>query len=317
MKIILLVLISFTTLAFAKVNFSIGTASNMFDDLEWDDEVTTIGVRGDFYLDQLYHIDLGYENLGSYEFSNLSQSTDIQRFYTQFTSDGEEEYSIVPSVGFIAGYELTSDDISEFKSQPYLGLGLGFRYNFVNNFNILLDGKALWKTDTKNVNYNIGLNAGYMFDTDSVNNKNQIETKKEELIIPKHKLTLDRKKQPKINTQHTTINKIFPPKKVNMYPINNHPNIYMQQKDINTVQYAQKKRYSKTRTPQKYIQLASTKKVPTKLIKKLRNFGFNAKAKKYQGNIKTIIGPFKSNVEAKKTLWKVRRVVKGAFIKVF
>jgi len=182
------------TSLFAKAEFSLSVGTNSFDSGEHLDRATTVGVRGDFYLDNIYHLDVGYDDLGDVTLKKgtIFSQIGIKRYYTQFSADGEEEYHVVPTLSLGLGYEDQSGVFSD--SNTYLSLGVGFRYNVSNSFNFLLGTKALWKTSTRDINYHTTFGVGYMLDEEPVNNDQDIA---QEVVIPKQKLTIPELHTPK------------------------------------------------------------------------------------------------------------------------
>ncbi|RUM63527.1 MAG: hypothetical protein DSZ05_08495 [Sulfurospirillum sp.] len=124
------------------------------------------GIRGTVMLTPFYGLVLGYDRLDSIDLKDTSATTDVQRLYGLIEVDGEEQFHVVPYITFGAGYEILSKDVvvNGHKydiSQAYLTGGLGFRYNFIPEMSIFLEGNALWKTDTTDVDYSAI--AGFMY----------------------------------------------------------------------------------------------------------------------------------------------------------
>ena len=116
------------------------------------------GIRGTVMLTPFYGLVLGYDSLNSIDLKDTSKTTDVQRLYGLIEVDGEEQYHVVPYITFGAGYELLSDDVivngkKYDVSQAYMTVGLGFRYNFIPELSVFIEGNALWKTDTTDVDY--------------------------------------------------------------------------------------------------------------------------------------------------------------------
>ncbi len=117
------------------------------------------GIRGTVMLTPFYGINFGYERLNSIDVKESTSTIDVDRFYGQIEVDGEEQYHVVPYITLGAGYELLSSDIivdgrKYDVSQAYISGGLGFRYNFIPELSIFVEGNALWKTDTTDLDTN-------------------------------------------------------------------------------------------------------------------------------------------------------------------
>lgn len=295
---------------FGKTNVSLSIGSNNFDNKEGVDSATTLGIRGDFYLDGLYHMDLGYENLGSVDFENGSGDTKVQRVYTQFSADGEEEYHVVPYMGVGVGYEKVSDEIDELKSQPFISLGIGFRYNISNNFNFLLDGRALWKTSTRNINFLTSFGVGYMLDAEPINN--QI-VKEQEIVIPKHKLEIEpvATSAPK----QVNISSVFS-KSSSVIPIQNRPNLLPVVQSATVQAPIQKVEQQYTNQSNgTYIQVAAYSKFqPRALLSKLTQSGHKVILRKSGSMKKALIGPYRTKTEALNALKSIKKITRSAFI---
>ena len=304
---------------FAKTELSLNLGTNSFDSDENLKTPTTLDIRGDFYLDNMYHIDFGYVDLGDVYFDNSSILTpvDIKRFYTQFSADGEEEYHVVPTLSLGVGYEKQKGIGSN--SNPYVSLGVGFRFNVSNNFNFLLGTKALLKTSPRAINYHSTFGVGYLIDEAPINNK----VKEEDIVIPKQKLRISElytnKKTKPVQIQATP--KITD---VKIASVNNQNNSYKViqtppplQNDIQPIEAMRKVQqvsvlHSLNKT---YIQVAAFSiNRPTNILDRLANSGYHI-ILRHQGNItKALVGPYNSRAEALQVLPKVKKVVPQAFI---
>ena len=188
-KVFIFILLNISTFLFAKTELSINVGTNSFASKEGLNSATSLGIRGDFYLDNLYHLDFGFDNFDDVKCKNSDDTATIKRLYTQFSADGEEEYHVVPSLSVGAGYERQdySDDTNAW--EPFLSLGIGFRYNLSRAFNFLLGSKVLWKTHSRSINYHTTFGVGYLIDDAPVNNEDAIEA--QEVVIPSKKLQIN------------------------------------------------------------------------------------------------------------------------------
>ncbi len=137
-----------------------------------------IGIRATAYENETYGFQFGYERASDIGYNNSSEKTNLQRFYTGIVLDGEEEYSIVPSLMLGAGYEVLSNSIENEPSQGFLSGGVGFKYYLLDYLNIALETKALIKINTEDIDISTTLGFGIMLDEDF--NLNVME--KEQLI---------------------------------------------------------------------------------------------------------------------------------------
>jgi len=310
----------------AKTELSINVGTNSYDSDENLKSATTLGIRGDFYLDDLYHIDLGYDYLGDNysKDQTIKPSVKIHRLYTQFSADGAEEYHVVPTLSLGLGYEY-QDGYNE-DSRPFLSLGVGFRYNISNSFNFLIGTKALFKMTSKNINYHSTFGIGYLIDEAPANNE---DVSGEEIVIPKKKLEVpkvvvpeqkifhpqveDAKVQsvevPRATTKEVTITQIPNSNGLPVPPVK----VSAQANDIQPV----------AQTPTRYIQpskgvyiqvAAFSKYRPTSMLDRLSS-SKNHIILRHEGKLtKALVGPYNSRDEALRALAKVRKIAPRAFI---
>lgn len=315
MKKVLLVAMVVSSL-FAKTNVSLNIGNTNFDTKELLDSGTTLGIRGDFYLDNLYHIDLGLDSVKDVKFEDGSGSTDIKRIYTQFSADGEEEYHVVPYMGVGLGYEKVGDESDELKDQPYISANIGFRYNISNSFNFLLDGKALWKTSTRNINYVTSFGIGYMIDEQPINTQLQAQ----EIIIPTQKLEI----QEPVTVSSTfrtpePIVKDYKQLSVAPQPLHIKPLAPVIQQPQTHQQPVIVAKPVSNMTPETvggtYIQVAAYKQYqPRALLSKLTRLGNKVIIRRTSSGKKALIGPYRTRGEAQKALLNIKKVTRSAFI---
>jgi len=314
----------FASSLFAKTELSLNIGLNSFDSSEPLDSATSLGIRGDFYLDDLYHIDLGYDNMSDVSVKNRSQDIKVERLYTQFSADGKEEYHVVPTVSIGLGAEKQTSS-SDSDTQGFLSLGVGFRYNVSNSFNFLLGTKALLKTTDRTINYHTTFGMGYLIDEAPANNeKDDVE----EVIIPQKKLDIPEKRVD-ISTQFAP--KKLPPVQVQIpdtkelavvpaqIPAVSAPTAVPVQTVTTRRSMPVRSVVKQSRRPKeiigKYIQVgAYAKSRPTAMLNRLARSGQHI-VLRHQGRItKALVGPFKSESEARRALAKVRKISPKAFI---
>ena len=309
MKRKLLLSVFLATSLLAKTELSLNLGTNSFAGDEKLNSATSLGIRGDFYLDNLYHIDLGYDDLGSVKVKDTTSSLKIQRVYTQFSADGEEEYHVVPTMSVGAGYENQKGDLSD--SQPFVSVGVGFRYNVSNSFNFLLGTKALWKTSSRDVNFHTTFGVGYLIGEEPVNNTHEIE----EVTIPKEKVNIKTEFSPKEVEQIVQV-----PTEIaiaNDSKIITVQNQVPQVVAVKTVQVPVTNTNVVRQSVQRgyFIQVAAySQNQPTSLLTRLSRSG-NHVVLRHNGSItKALVGPYSSEESARVALGKVKRVARGAFL---
>jgi len=301
------------TSLFAKTELSLNLGSNSFASNEKLKSSTSLGIRGDFYLDSLYHVDLGYDNLGSAKIKDSSSKIKIQRFYTQFSADGEEEYNVVPTMSVGAGYEQQKGDLGS--SEPFLLAGVNFRYNISNSFNFLLGTKALWKTSSRNVNFHTTFGVGMMLGNEPVNNEEIIQ----EVVVPSKKLDISTQFTPTVSNEVAELT--TPPTELSLASSSDSKEIIVSRTQNNMIPQTIPQQTVVTSVPKVYttkgyfIQVgAFAKNRPTAMLTRLSQSG-NHVILRHNGNItKALVGPYSSETQARRALIKVKRLAKGAFL---
>ena len=298
---------------FAKTELSMSIGTNSFSSSENVKNSTSYGIRGDFYLDNLYHIDLGYDRFDSVKTKTTpSVKFKIDRFYTQFSADGEEEYHIVPTLSVGAGVEKAKAR-GDSSSQGFLSLGVGFRYNISQNFNFLLGTKVLWKTKSRNLNYHTTVGMGYMIDDEPANNEKESV---EEVVIPKEKLSIPQKVKPQVIPEATIQTTDVKVQSVRVEPSKIEAKTITQARPCYTSKPTNlhpKRQVLHTRGT--FIQVgAYTRNKPTYMLNRLSKNGYHIILRHLDHITKALVGPFESEIEARRILKDVRKFSKGAFI---
>ncbi len=320
------------TSLFAKAELSLNVGTNSFAGGENLESATSLGIRGDFYLDGLYHIDVGYDDLGHVKRKNSSQSVKVSRLFAQFSADGEEEYHVVPSMSVGVGYEKQSGESSD--SQPFISAGVNFRYNVTNSLNFLLGTKALWKTSGRDVNFHTTFGVGYLIGEEPVNNQEEIQ-RVEEIKIPDRKLDIKTQFSNQIvtnqpNSQNfspiaTSNQELPPPNELSLAQApketivkNSYENgILPPPTTVEAPKYVPvKSDYNQNINSKNYfIQVAAYSKYqPTSLLTRLANLG-NHIILRHQGSItKALVGPYSSEYQARAALRRIKPIARSAFI---
>ena len=330
-KIVLAILLLFSYNAFAKTELSFSFGKESFSSKENIISPTSAGVRGDFYLDDLYHLDFGYDNLGSVAYTNSNKKVKIDRFYTQFSADGDEEYHVVPTLSIGIGLERQKGVKNS--TQPFLSLGVGFRYNVSRSFNFLFGTKALWKTDDSVLNYTGSFGLGYMIDNEPVNN----EKAGEEVIIPKKKLSIEpranRVVDKTINQQNCTVSNSFRPSKTQVRVLSPIDKLEAKSAKRNTNRVVmiddkeravlesnhtirKNRRYRVYQSQGYFIQVGAYSKYrPTNTLNKLARSGYHIILRHNRNGVtKALVGPYSSIEVAYRKLPAIKRIVPQAFL---
>ena len=326
-KIVLILFLFSISNLFAKTEVSMTVGKEKFSSKENLESTTSLGVRSDFYLDDLYHLDFGYDNLGSVERKNSNDSISIDRFYGQFSADGEEEYHVVPTLSIGLGYE--KQDGLDANSQAFLLFGVGFRYNVSNNFNFVLGTKALLKTDDSGVDYSGNFGVGYLFGIEPVNNSKE---EQEEVIIPKKKLDI-----PPVQVNEQKVDKnccvstMFKPQKRQIKVAPPITDIPLEDKGVNEdipviddkeMIVGRESFFKRDRVRSKnyinkgyFIQVgAYTQYKPVKMLNKLARNGYHIILRHMGPMTKVLVGPYESREIAYQKLKKVKKIVPTAFL---
>ncbi len=125
-----------------------------------------LGVRASAYEDEFYGFQFSYMYGGDIGYLGSNDKTDLHRFYTGIVLDGEEEYSITPSLTLGFGYEVLSDPIATEQSQGFLSSGVGFRFHLIDYINISFETKAILKINSEDLDFVTNLGLGVMLDED-------------------------------------------------------------------------------------------------------------------------------------------------------
>ena len=141
---------------------------SLFDDESHLENSVNFGVNGAVYMDQEqeYALQVGYENVSDVAYEEISLKTEVHRFYANVLVDGEREYGVTPYLLFGGGYESLSKRYIKYTktiNQPFVAVGLGFKYQLLNQFNVNLETKILGMVDSETVDYVNKVGVDYMF----------------------------------------------------------------------------------------------------------------------------------------------------------
>lgn len=148
-----------------KTQVAVTAGYNKFDSASKMEDTSLFGIRATVYENEvnMYGLQVGYEGATGIDYEDSSKKTDLHRIFTHLVVDGEEEYDVTPYLFLGAGYEYLSEEIKGEPSQGFIDLGLGFKYFFDRNFNVLLETRAVGKFDTRDLDLTTNLGLGYMF----------------------------------------------------------------------------------------------------------------------------------------------------------
>ncbi len=166
--ILTLSLITMTSLVASdslKTEVALTAGYNKFDSASKMENASLFGIRATVYENEvnMYGLQVGYEGSTGIEYAKEGKKTDLHRVFTHLVVDGEEEYDVTPYLLLGLGYEYLSDEIKGEPSQGFVDLGLGFKYSFNKNFNLLLETRAVGKFDTRDLDITTNIGFGYVF----------------------------------------------------------------------------------------------------------------------------------------------------------
>ncbi len=125
-----------------------------------------LGIRATTYEDEFYGFQFSYTYGGDIGYLGSDEVTSLHRLYGGIVLDGEEEYSITPSLTLGGGYEYLSNPIENEQSQTFLSTGIGFKFHLIDYINISFEAKAILKVNTEDLDFVTNLGFGIMLDED-------------------------------------------------------------------------------------------------------------------------------------------------------
>ncbi len=286
------------------------------------------GIRGTVMLTPFYGLVLGYDRLDSIDLKDTSGTTDVQRLYGLIEVDGQEQYHVVPYITFGAGYEMLSDDVivnghKYDVSQAYLTGGLGFRYNFIPELSIFVEGNALWKTDTTDVDYTALAGVMYHFNATTCDNTYVTERLKEK---PQERTTLHVGAVNAVSgwkrgfaAKKTAFRKTpFTQKRVKAEPTTSVRTDKRMSKPVKKAAVQKKKQHHTARHGGYYVALGAfkTQKGLQRLLKRLdaKHVPYILKDNRHRKLTYVLAGVYPSAYNAKKALGKLKKIQHDAYI---
>jgi hypothetical protein len=192
-----------TTALFAEHNYdyqsTIYMGHNNFDSSSKMTDNNVFGIRATAYDEQYYGWQLGYEMLSDIKHKTALSTipgkgdqkklTDVHRGYVNLVVDGKEELGITPYVLLGGGYEYLTQETKNDVSQGFLQAGLGFKYNINNYLNAAIEGRALGKVRTRDIDFILTAGLGFMFGHTDVNVREDIKIEEANLLKPKEDIS--------------------------------------------------------------------------------------------------------------------------------
>ena len=247
--------------------------------------------------------------------SQKQKDSDVHRLLANMVIDGEEDLHITPYIYGGAGYEYLSDEIKSDISQGIADLGIGFRYYLGSGFYSALEGYGIYKFDTKDQDYGVGLILGYNFlkkssDSSRFKQINMNLNKTRKIDIVKVKRDTD---------PRTIINEVTVENKKEADKIANDENLHevIIKNDSQNIQASEQNSLDEN---QYYVQVAAYKSNKTySVINKVKSSGFdNVDVIDQESRIgtlhKVVVGPYATKDEAKEALKKLKRVNRKSYI---
>ncbi len=122
------------------------------------------GVRGAWKNIAGYGVEVGFESSDDIMYRGMDITTSLTRVFGHITFTGEEEYLISPYAFIGAGYESLSQNTEGDPDQTFIDAGIGFSYVLYSFLNLSLETKALYKLDTEDIDYTLGVGFYINFD---------------------------------------------------------------------------------------------------------------------------------------------------------
>ena len=243
------------------------------------------------------------------------KDSDVHRLLANMVIDGEEDLYITPYIYGGAGYEYLSDEIKSDKSQGIADLGIGFRYYLGSGFYSALEGYGIYKFDTKDQDYGVGLILGYNFlkkssDSSRFKQINMNLNKTRKIDVVKVKRDTD---------PRTIINEVTVENKKEAQELIKQENL----KEViikNDSKSVQSSEINEVVDSDYFVQVAaysSSKTYPT--VRNIKKLGFdNVDVIDQESRIgtlhKVVVGPYATKDEAKEALKKLKRVNRKSYI---
>ncbi len=169
-KLIVGTLLSLSCAAVLQADMSLEIAPvvgyNSFDSSSSMSDDVVYGIRATAHMNSLYGYRLGYIRADDIKYSptvGSKKRTNMQRITADLLVSGEEEYNVIPYFLLGGGYEMLSAETSKDVSQGFVNGGVGFKYLISSSVNATLEGKALKKFDTSDLDYMVTFGFGYTF----------------------------------------------------------------------------------------------------------------------------------------------------------
>ena len=122
------------------------------------------GIRGAWQSKHGYGAELGFESGSDIKYVDMEKTTSLSRLFAHILLHGETSHDIEPYFLVGAGYEFLETNIEGDPDQSFLSAGLGFDYKLSTYVNLSLEGRAIYKLDTEDVDYVGTFGVSILFD---------------------------------------------------------------------------------------------------------------------------------------------------------
>lgn len=122
------------------------------------------GIRGAWQSKYGYGAELGFESGSDIKYVDMDKTTSLSRLFAHIVLHGETSYNIEPYCFVGTGYEFLETNIEGDPDQSFLSAGLGFNYKLSTYINLMLEGRAIYKLDTEDLDYVGTFGVSILFD---------------------------------------------------------------------------------------------------------------------------------------------------------
>lgn len=281
-KVILFIFMTGLLFAETQRDIAFTAGYNKFDDPKYLREGRFFfGIRGGVYQDN-YGYQLGYEHAQGANCQGLN----LKRIYANALMISKQANGINPYGLLSAGYEMSN--IHEHKpDQTFLGLGVGLRKSLSQNVNGFIETRVLRKLKSDDTDIITTAGLAYVIDSNNIP------------VYTKQKAIYDHRIQPEVSAP-VVAERI-------VQPVTTYVEPYQESAVVDIQKYY-------------YVQLVALAKTnPDSYLAKLYAQGIdNAQVK--EANIRgrslslVVVGPYYDRSEAERSLHKLKRVSRGAFV---
>jgi len=305
-----------------KTQVAVTAGFNKFDSASKMEGTSLFGVRATIYENEvnMYGLQVGYEGATGIDYEGSNKKTDLHRIFTHVVADGEEEYDVTPYIFLGLGYEYLSNEIKGEPSQGFADLGLGFKYFFDENFNVLIETRAVGKFDTRDLDLTTNLGLGYMFGGKKSFKQKPIialDNNAEDLenIVPQS--SMDIVNAPVVKEENIQAAYNYP-EEVSAMKIDNGESVVMPYEELSPIETTPVVSYEEviTSSGDYYVQMAAyNTTAPQPLINNLAQHGYSNTLVHQRGDTSLIlVGPYMSREDALSANNDLKRIKADAFL---